>query len=309
MTRVTSGGGIFGNPLWSPDGRYFGLRVVSAGCFWTRADGACSRRCSCRSKSIQYPTSFTSDGNRLAYMQFDGLPQIWTVPLEDIGGALKAGNPQRLMHARRRPDTDAVFSPDGRWIAYASNESGRFEVYVRPSDAAASAGAGRWLMSNGGGSSPAGRRMAASCCIGPATRSWRSAYSVNGSAFVAGKPRRLGARRARDRRIRSRTGRQTRGRSDADRGARGVEAGAHRRLRAEFLRGASPARARRHRGKMRSALPRAERVGTLAARVLLSTRLRVYALRPLLHVVGFRRQPYYVGHYDALAFPRRRWRY
>jgi Tol biopolymer transport system component len=46
------------------------------------------------------------------------------------------------------------FSPDGRWIAYASNESGRFDVYVRPFPS----GAGTWQVSTAGGGFPAWRR-------------------------------------------------------------------------------------------------------------------------------------------------------
>jgi hypothetical protein len=46
------------------------------------------------------------------------------------------------------------FSPDGRWIAYTSNESGRFEVYVQSFPASG----GKWQVSNGGGASPRWRR-------------------------------------------------------------------------------------------------------------------------------------------------------
>ena len=48
-------------------------------------------------------------------------------------------------------ETDPVLSPDGRWLAYQSNESGDSEVYVRPFP---DVDAGRWQVSNGGGLSP-----------------------------------------------------------------------------------------------------------------------------------------------------------
>ena len=54
---------------------------------------------------------------------------------------------------------DGTFSPDGRWVAYSSQESGRDEVYVRRfSPSAPSAPSGKWLVSNGGGVSPHWRR-------------------------------------------------------------------------------------------------------------------------------------------------------
>ena len=184
MTRVTSGGGIFGSPLWSPDGRALVFGSYS-GIYWARADGGQPQVLVPRN-SIQYPTSFASDGKRLAYMQFDGPPQIWTVPLEDRGGALKAGEPARLITSAFS-DTEAAFSPDGRWIAYMSDESGRFEVYVRPSDATASAGTGRWLISNGGGWSPTWSRDGRELLYRTGGQIMAVGVSVNGSAFVAGK--------------------------------------------------------------------------------------------------------------------------
>ena len=47
-------------------------------------------------------------------------------------------------------ETQPAFSPDGRWLAYASNESGRFEVYVRPFPSAE----GKWQISTDGGTYP-----------------------------------------------------------------------------------------------------------------------------------------------------------
>src|SRR4029077_20841614 len=48
-------------------------------------------------------------------------------------------------------EQQGVFSPDGRWVAYQSNESGEFEVYVRPFPPGRG---GQWLVSTGGGRSP-----------------------------------------------------------------------------------------------------------------------------------------------------------
>src|SRR5260370_36422570 len=47
-----------------------------------------------------------------------------------------------------------VFSPDGKWVAYQSNESGRLEIYVRSFSPAAAAAGGKWQVSNQGGTAP-----------------------------------------------------------------------------------------------------------------------------------------------------------
>ena len=167
MTRLTLGGQRFTNPVWSRDGRYVVFGSFSPGVFWSRADGAGQPQVLMLSKTSQFPTSFTSDGKRLAYAQIDGFPQIWTVPIQDDGDGLKAAAPERFL-TTKFIDVDAAFSPDGRWIAYTSNESGRFEVYVR---AFAASGGGRGRSPTAAGGHPGGRRTVASCCTWPATRS------------------------------------------------------------------------------------------------------------------------------------------
>ena len=169
MTRLTSGGGIFANPVWTRDGRHVVYGMLGSGLRWSRADGAGQPQV-LQAGSIQIPTAFSRDGTRLAYFQPDGNPQIWSVPIEADGGGLKAGKPERFL-TTKSSDLDGSFSPDGRWLAYASNESGRFEVYVRAFAASGSAGGERWQISNSGGCRPHGRPTAVSCCTGPATRS------------------------------------------------------------------------------------------------------------------------------------------
>jgi dipeptidyl aminopeptidase/acylaminoacyl peptidase len=84
---------------------------------------------------------------------------IWVLPLT---GARK---PSLFLHAAGA-SYDAQFSPDGRWVAYTSRESGRPEVYVAPFDAprfinggaADSTPSGKWQISSDGGSVPRWRR-------------------------------------------------------------------------------------------------------------------------------------------------------
>ena len=60
-------------------------------------------------------------------------------------------------------ESDAIFSPDGRWVAYASTESGRSEVYVRPFGSTG----GRWQISDTGGRFHAGPETGVSCSSAP----------------------------------------------------------------------------------------------------------------------------------------------
>jgi Tol biopolymer transport system component/predicted Ser/Thr protein kinase len=155
MTRLTFGGGEYLYPIWSPDGQYvvFG-RVRSDGIFQARADGARPPQSLTYSKSTQAPSGFTPDGKRLAYMDIDGgKTQIWTVSLEDQGGQLKAGKPEQFLKSSFS-DAGPKVSPDGRWLAYASNESGKYEVYVRAFPPPASGQGGKWQISNSGVDAP-----------------------------------------------------------------------------------------------------------------------------------------------------------
>ena len=99
------------------------------GIFQARADGASPPQALTESRATQLPWSFKPDGTRLAYYEAV-VNQIWTVPLEGQGGQLRAGTPEQYFKSNF-VDSRPSFSPDGRWLAYLSNESGKDEVYVR----------------------------------------------------------------------------------------------------------------------------------------------------------------------------------
>jgi hypothetical protein len=162
--------------------------------FQTRADGASQPLALTASTAVQYPWSFTSDGTRLAYHELAGMRQLWTLPLQDEGGRLKAGTPEPFLKSGSN-DVAPSFSPDGRWLAYQSNESGTNEVYVRafsPPSASSPGSAGqggKWQISNAGGTQPRWSRSGHDLIYQSGDQLMAASYTASGDTFVAEKPR------------------------------------------------------------------------------------------------------------------------
>jgi WD40 repeat protein len=84
------------------------------------------------SSQIKYPEDWSPDGHLLLYSTVDlktGGSDIWALPLDREGK--RNGEPMPVIRTPSS-ETGVRFSPDGKWIAYESDQSGRFEVYVRP---------------------------------------------------------------------------------------------------------------------------------------------------------------------------------
>ncbi len=187
MTRLTFGGAPYVYQSWSPDGQFVVFSTVDKGIFQARADGAGQPQALTESKATQIPWSFTPDGKRLAY--FEGRPyQIWTVPLEEQGGQLKAGTPEQFLKSSFS-DVVPTFSPDGRWLAYSSNKSGKYEVYVGAFPAPSSGQGGKWQISNNGGEVPRWSRNGHDLLYRSGDQIMAANYTVKGDAFVSEKPR------------------------------------------------------------------------------------------------------------------------
>jgi Tol biopolymer transport system component len=153
MTRLTITPGFDGIPAWSPDGKHIVFRSDRQGTagnlYWMRADGGGEAVRLTESKDQQLPFSFSPDGKRLAFLElkphenFD----IWTLPLEQTDTEHpKAGKPEPFLETPFS-EWGPTISPDGRWLAYESDESGNNEVYVRPF----SGPGGKWQISTDGG--------------------------------------------------------------------------------------------------------------------------------------------------------------
>ena len=186
LTRLTFGGGQV--PVWSPDGRYIVFRKLGEDMFWIRSDGAGKPQPLTQGKNQQTPYSFTPDGKRLAYHEQDSGTgfDLWTLPIESDGTGLKAGKPEIFLQTQFS-ERSPYFSPDGRWLAYTSDESGTYQVYVR----AFPDNGGKWQISNNGGVYPEFSRDGRTLFFRTEDSRMMLAagYTVKGDSFVADKPR------------------------------------------------------------------------------------------------------------------------
>ena len=194
MTRLTFGPRNNRFAIWTPDAR--GIVYSSAdgqGLFWLRADGTGTARQLTRGvRGPQFAESFSPEGKRLVFCEqttntnFD----LFTVDIDwSDENQPKAAEPQVFL-ATSSNESAAAVSPDGRWLAYHSNETGTFEVYVRPFAGASAGDRGKWQISSGGASSPRWVRGARELVY--RTRDGRimaASYTVAGDSFSAAKPR------------------------------------------------------------------------------------------------------------------------
>jgi eukaryotic-like serine/threonine-protein kinase len=142
-----------GNGVWSPDGKeiiYAPGGGQSADLYRKPANGAGQQELLFHSDANKTPLDWSRDGRYLLFTQRGAKTgsDLWVLPMEG------EHNPIPYLVTPFN-EGQAQFSPDGRWVAYASNESGTKEVYVQPFPAA---GGGKWAVSNGGGSQPHWRR-------------------------------------------------------------------------------------------------------------------------------------------------------
>ena len=119
------------HPIVTPDGErvVFGSNRADGvtNLYWKAADGTGDVHRLTTSDDVQVPSSFTPDGKTLiiAAVTADGLIDLGALPMDG------AGDVEWLL-SEEFYEGYAEISPDGHWMAYASFESGQFEVYVRP---------------------------------------------------------------------------------------------------------------------------------------------------------------------------------
>ncbi len=155
MNKLTFDPGGQSYPAWTPDGQFIAFRS-GRGLAWTRADGAGKiEALPPGSTGDVYLGSFSPDGKWLAFHQADPRTgeDLWTVSVERTPGGLQLGQPKPLLLQEGQQRQPAI-SPDGHWVAYYSDETGRDEVYVMPFSPEGPARGGKRLVSTEGGLDP-----------------------------------------------------------------------------------------------------------------------------------------------------------
>jgi eukaryotic-like serine/threonine-protein kinase len=155
-TRLTFGSGSAEFPIWSPDGKRILYMSNPDGVFdlyQKLASGAKEEELLLKSSETKAPTSVSLDGRFLLYFLVDPKTSLdlWVLPL--------MGDKKPFPFLRTKyNEADGDFSPDGHWVAYRSDESGRYEIYVRrfspDSPAEGTDTGGKWQVSYSGGIEP-----------------------------------------------------------------------------------------------------------------------------------------------------------
>ena len=148
MTRLTFDSKRYSTPVWSPDGRqiaFSSYRNEGSQIYRKDAGGGGREEQLTTVLNPKFLSGWTPDGRYILYSEIDPKTgfDLWALPLE---GDRK---PVAVLQSPFN-DTLGTSSPDGKWIAYASDASGRAEIYVR----AFPASGDPWQVSNDGGSAP-----------------------------------------------------------------------------------------------------------------------------------------------------------
>ena len=149
LTRLTFDAGGDEYPVWAPNGRslFFGSgSTLAQNVFVQPADGTGRPERLTESPSDQDPQTIAPDGRLLVFRE-SNLSRATDLML--LG--LEPSQPARPLMKTMFSELNAEISPDGRWLAYQSDESGRAEVYVRPFPEVET---GRWQVSSEGGATP-----------------------------------------------------------------------------------------------------------------------------------------------------------
>jgi serine/threonine-protein kinase len=185
--RLAGGSGVNTSPRWSPDGQY--IVFQSAGrLFSMRADGGSpAQPLTARQNGLQFPGAFTPDGKRLAFFEVTtGRGSlIQTAGLEVNADRLQLGEPV-VYRQTSSNNPNPEFSPDGRWLAYMSTDSGGYDIYVRAFPDTGK----QWPVTTGGGSHPVWSRSANELFYrADDQRVMVVPYTATGDTFAAGRPR------------------------------------------------------------------------------------------------------------------------
>jgi eukaryotic-like serine/threonine-protein kinase len=129
LTRLTESA-LNPRPIWTPDGKHVTFVSAPSGAYnlyWMAADGSGAAERLTTGENFQLPGSWSPDGQLLAFSEADPRTgwDLWVLKLQ-------GDRRPRLFLQTPYNEYAPAFSPDGRWLAYGSDETGRPEIYVRP---------------------------------------------------------------------------------------------------------------------------------------------------------------------------------
>ncbi len=172
------------NPIWAPDDSrilFTSMRKSSGDIFQKPATGSGTEVPTVSMGTFALPTDWSPDGRRVVLQVAtpQGHADIWIYPVGD-------GKASPFMETPFE-ETGGVFSPDGRWLAYTSNESERYEIYVQPYPGPG----GKWQVSTAGGTNPVWRRDGKEIFYIAPDRKMMSVAVNPGAAFEVASPQAL----------------------------------------------------------------------------------------------------------------------
>jgi serine/threonine-protein kinase len=171
-------------PIWTPDGKRLTFSLAQEGpwnIFWMPSDGSGAPERLAATQDAQWPGSWSPDGQVLAYTEASPTMgyDIWVL---SIRGQRKA---QPFLQTPSN-ESGPTFAPDGRWLAYQSDESGRQEIYVRPFPGPG----GKFQISTEGGTEPVWARDGRELFYRNGDKMMAAAIETK-AGFAAAKPRYL----------------------------------------------------------------------------------------------------------------------
>ena len=185
LTRLTFAPGADWFPLWTPDGKriVFSSSGEGMGLFWMPADGT-GKPERLTNGDLQLATGLSPDGTHVVFYQI-------TQPARSDLLTMSLEGDHRVQPLLQTPfdEQEGTISPDGRWMAYESDSSGRSEIYVRPFPAIAG---GQWQVSTAGGRRPLwardGQELFYLATSSPTSTFMRVPVAARGTVWSAGTP-------------------------------------------------------------------------------------------------------------------------